>query len=255
MRKSFVLGCIAVLGWTGFAEAQGMGRWGRQAMGERALAPGRGMGTMRCGGCGRWAMAGKATRFDARGQRQRWSQGQCFRGGRRAGPGFGPRGGQGCRLIPTLAAPATDFDEASVSKALRSALLQEYANGAYYKAVLTKFGPSRRFENLRAAEGRHAEAVLALFNRYGLEPPTASEAEVPEVPVTLSETIQVAIRLEEKDVATFDDLLESDLPDDVKAVFRQLRTVSAENHLEALKRGAGGGGRQSGRGFRGGRAS
>lgn len=255
MRTLFVLCCAAVLGLAAICEAQRMGQCGRARQGTTSIGAGRGMGVMPFGGRGRWATAGRSAPVGAQRQCQLQPQGVCRWGSQGRGQGLGRGNRPGCRFLSAGPARPADFDEASVSKALRVALLQEYTNGAYYREVLNKFGSLRRFDNLRAAEGRHAEAVLALHARYGIEPPGADEAEVPEVPSTLAEAIQVAIRLEEKDVAMYDELLGSDLPEDVKAVFRQLRTVSVDNHLEALRGGVGGGPPQGRQGFRRGRAS
>jgi rubrerythrin len=126
--------------------------------------------------------------------------------------------------------------DGEIESALREALLDEYANRLYYEALSETFGPSRQFDNLIRAEQRHVNALLNLFDRYGLEPPTQDEATPPTLPSTLREAIQIAVDEEEANVAMYDELLEFARPADVERVFTNLRKASAEHHIPSLKR-------------------
>jgi len=177
------------------------------------------------------------------GNRPCWRQESAGGGGKGWGDGLrqgrrqGPIGGQG-RACKALALPLADggtIDEATEA-ALREALLDEYANKLYYEALVESFGSSRRFDNLIRAEQRHAGALLNLFERYGIEPPTQDEATVPAVPSTLQEAILLAIDGEEANVAMYDEVLESVAAADVAFVFTKLRDTSAKRHIPSLER-------------------
>jgi len=56
-------------------------------------------------------------------------------------------------------------------RALEEALDDEYRAWCTYDQVIADFGEIRPFSNIREAEGRHIEALLALFARYGLAAP------------------------------------------------------------------------------------
>ena len=175
-----------------------------------------------------------------RGQSQ-WSQGsgrrqhgsrngmcrqQCQgqRNGRRSGLGADRRTDAGMLSTPE-------------QNALRTALLDEYAAEAYYTSVMDKFGSLRKLENIRAAERRHAQALLGLFDRYGIEPPQRTETDVPTVPETLKAALQLAVNVEIGNGALYDELIGVVSHEDVRAVFERLRHVSLTRHLPALQRG------------------
>lgn len=165
----------------------------------------------------------------------------CYDGyagrGQRVGGKFGP----GCfGQVPCTAALSTDpltLDETTQS-ALREALLDEYAMGAYYESVIDQFGASRPFGRLRWAQERQARAIQMLFERAELEPPTRSEAEVPNVPATLAEAVQVALDSEKACCARYDNLMASEeCPEDVKTVIARLRDASLNRHIPLLQSG------------------
>jgi len=62
------------------------------------------------------------------------------------------------------------LDPATID-ALKEALDDEYKARATYQAVIEKFGSVRPFSNIVEAEGRHAEALIRLFRKYGLSVP------------------------------------------------------------------------------------
>ena len=188
---------------------------------------------------------GCAHRGQGRGNRgqPRWKQrpaddrGQGWGRGARHSSGRGWHGGQGqpCRALALPPADGGTLDEAAEA-ALREAVLDEYAAELYYQALTETFGSSRRFDKLIRAEQRHASALLSLFDRYGIEPPTRNEAAIPDLPSTLREAIQLAIDEEEANVAMYDRLLESVTAADVEFVFTNLRSASAEHHIPSLER-------------------
>ena len=54
---------------------------------------------------------------------------------------------------------------------LLAALDDEYKARATYRQVLADFGDVRPFSNIVEAEQRHIDALLVLFERYGIEVP------------------------------------------------------------------------------------
>ena len=218
---------------------------------RRQIWNGQGRGMGRMAGC---KLQGDGPNRDRRGRvcRGQWQgngncpcwrhrpadgRGRGWRDGAWQRRGQGSRGGQGkaCRALALPPADGGRLDVATEA-ALREAVLDEYANELYYQALIETFGSSRRFDRLIRAETRHVSALLNLFNRYGMEPPTQDEATIPALPSTLQEAIQVAIDEEEANVAMYDRLLESVTDADVEFVFTNLRNASAQRHIPSLER-------------------
>src|SRR5690606_5767842 len=57
-------------------------------------------------------------------------------------------------------------------RVLDEALDDEYHAWSTYDQVIADSGEIRPFVNIRAAEGRHIDALLALFERYGVPAPS-----------------------------------------------------------------------------------
>ena len=102
---------------------------------------------------------------------------------------------------------------------------------------MEKFGSLAKLENIRAAEQRHAQTLLNLFDRYGVEPPQRDEADVQAVPETLQAALKLAADVETDNGALYDELIDVVSHEDVKSVFERLRHVSMTRHLPALQRG------------------
>jgi rubrerythrin len=145
---------------------------------------------------------------------------------------FAPRPAQ----RPGFSAQAFDELADGEVRALAEALREEYRTEAFYAQALERFGPNRRFENLRAAEQRHIAALRSLYERYGVRPP-APEGLEPDVPATLAAALDAAAAFEACEGPLYDRLLESVEHEDIRAVFKRLQEVSLERHLPALQRG------------------
>lgn len=158
----------------------------------------------------------------------------------RGGAGTGAGKGLGRRVnetIPAVPGSPTGSLSAAEQQALRDALLDEYAADTYYTKVIEKLGASRKFENIRRAERRHAGALLTLCEKYGVEPPDRSEAEAPDSPDTMHEATQLAVELEIQNGKLYETMMSTIEHDDIKSVFERLRSASLNHHLPALKRG------------------
>jgi hypothetical protein len=143
-------------------------------------------------------------------------------------------------------------------RALLDALDDEYQAWTTYGQVLADFGEARPFARIRDAEGRHIDALLTLFERYGVPvPPNRWIGKVPRYE-SLEEACRAAVAAEVANAALYDRLLAATQRADILAVFRNLREASQERHLEAFRRcvsrgEAGRGGRGAGARHRGGR--
>ncbi|MFH7243788.1 MAG: DUF2202 domain-containing protein [Spirulina sp.] len=127
----------------------------------------------------------------------------------------------------------------SLAAALTEALQDEYKACATYRAILECFGPVRPFINILSAEERHIQALLPLFERYGIPIPEDHWPSQVVVPNTLAQACAEGVQAEIENGAMYDRLLglTVDYPD-VQRVFRNLQRASQENHLPAFQRRA-----------------
>jgi len=136
---------------------------------------------------------------------------------------------------------------------LDEALLDEVKARDTYRKIIETFGPVRPFINIVEAEQRHIDALLALYEKYGIPLSALPDPAEIEVPGSLHEACELGVAAEIDNIALYDRLLAASEPLDVQAVLRRLQTASRDHHLPAFQhcseRGAGGG-----RGRRGGRA-
>jgi hypothetical protein len=120
--------------------------------------------------------------------------------------------------------------------ALREALDDEYHAWTTYDQVIEDFGEVRPFINVRDAEARHIEALLGLFDRYGIEaPPNPWPGRVTRYR-RVKDACSDAVKAEVENAALYDRLLASTLRPDLQVVFGRLREASQERHLPAFQR-------------------
>lgn len=134
---------------------------------------------------------------------------------------------------------------AKTIEALREALNDEYKARATYRKVIEAFGPVRPFINIVRAEDRHARALLALFARFGAEPPQDTWSAQVTAPRTLAEACKAGVEAEIENEAMYERLLRQISDPAALTVMRRLQRASKERHLPAfrqcLERGTGGG--------------
>ena len=131
-----------------------------------------------------------------------------------------------------------DLSEIEIN-ALLEALDDEYHAWTTYDQVIADFGDSPPFSNIHEAEGRHIEALLSLFARYGLA--------VPENPwpgrvaryASRQEACEAAVAAEIANGEMYDRLLEATQRADILTVLRNLQEASQQRHLPAFQRCAG----------------
>lgn len=120
--------------------------------------------------------------------------------------------------------------------ALREAIDEEYRSRATYRSVIEAFGPVRPFVNILEAETRHADALLSLFECFGVEPPQDKWAGKVRAPTTLVEACRAAVEGEIENAAMYDRLLNQISDPEARKVMQRLREASQERHLPAFRR-------------------
>lgn len=142
-------------------------------------------------------------------------------------------------LARNVSAGSDAKPDAALRLALERALDDERHAIAFYEAILDRFGERRPFSNIVHAERRHADALIRQFGRLGLAIPAdrhSSKDATFNVPATFAEACDAAEIAEVRNVAMYDQLLESISDDAVREVFLQLRRASQERHLPAFRR-------------------
>lgn len=126
--------------------------------------------------------------------------------------------------------------DASECQGLSETLDDEYKSRETYAQVIRDFGEVRPFINIVDAEARHANALLGLFQKYGVAPPTNRWSGHAPRFASLHEACVAGVQGEIDNVAIYDRAMSSTLRSDILAVYRSLRTASLERHLPAFRR-------------------
>ena len=148
----------------------------------------------------------------------------------------------------------TNAQENTVSETIKNVLIEaindEYKARATYRHVINKFGEIRPFINIVDAESRHINALIPLFDKYGIAVPEDDWASRIEAPQSILEACRMGVDTEIENGEMYDRLLRltEDYPD-IYHVLIQLQRASIENHLPAFQRCLErGGGQGQGRG-------
>lgn len=120
--------------------------------------------------------------------------------------------------------------------ALREALDDEYHAFSTYDQVVADFGEVRPFINVRGAEARHIDALLNLFDRYGVPPPANRWSGKVKRYQRVRDACDDAVEAEIVNAALYERLMASTSRPDLLAVFEKLRDASQERHLPAFRR-------------------
>ena len=125
----------------------------------------------------------------------------------------------------------------TLSNALIEAINDEYKACATYRLVISTFGEVRPFINIVEAEGRHIEALLPLFKKYGVTIPEDTWGSRIQAPDSIIEACREAVQAEIENAEMYTRLLDAtkEYPDVVQ-VLMQLQRASTENHLPAFQR-------------------
>ncbi|MEZ4627751.1 MAG: DUF2202 domain-containing protein [Eubacteriales bacterium] len=117
---------------------------------------------------------------------------------------------------------------------LTYAMQDETIARAEYDRILSTYGSVRPFTNIIRAEESHIEALLPLFEAYGIAVPADESASLVASVPTLTEAYQTGVNAEVNNIAMYETFLDQDLPDNVRVVFESLMRAS-ENHLRAFQ--------------------
>jgi rubrerythrin len=126
--------------------------------------------------------------------------------------------------------------DADTLAAMSEALDDEYKARATYQAVISAFGEIRPFINIVEAEQRHAEALLALYRRFGATPPEDQWAGEVEPPESIAKACSDAIEGEIENARMYERLLGQVRNSAVREVLLRLQAASQDNHLPAFQR-------------------
>ena len=116
-------------------------------------------------------------------------------------------------------------------------MADEWKAEATYDTFSKRFG--QPFPRLERAEERHADLLIALLTAHTHDTPSRPELK----PVDASDVADActqSLEAEKLNVAMYDMLLAAAPEDDVRCVYEHLRMLSADRHIPALERCAGG---------------
>lgn len=149
-------------------------------------------------------------------------------------------------LSVTALAAGGDFGAAAVdgsrsytlSEMLTYAVQDEYLAQAEYNEIIAALDAGRPFTNIVNAEATHIAELTPLFTEYGVALPENTADASAAAPASLAEAYQAGAEAERQNIAMYETFLKQELPDDVRAVFTELKQAS-EHHLAAFERSAG----------------
>lgn len=144
-------------------------------------------------------------------------------------------------LLATLGMSQTPL----LKQTLERALDDEYRAFALYTAVNKKFKDPMPFVRIVRAEAQHAAVLSNQFVRYNFEVPKNPYLQTKGekvgawytrlgVPATVDKAKLKAAQWERENVAMYDEMLATDLPENVKNILGRLREVSLTRHLPAF---------------------
>lgn len=119
---------------------------------------------------------------------------------------------------------------------LREALVDEYRAISSYQKIIEVFGAVRPFVNIIEAERAHVNALLPLFEKYGIPIPDDTGTTDVQAPGSILEACRAGVEAEKANVAMYDRLLSAIASPDVRAVLLRLQEASRERHLPAFER-------------------
>ena len=124
-----------------------------------------------------------------------------------------------------------------VQSALDRAYEDEHHAHTFYSTVISTFGQMRPFIMIVRSEQTHMASLQALYDKYGIVPPTLS-ADRGGVPTTFAAACASGVEAEKSNIALYEKEL---LPKvaaypDITQVFTRLMDASRDRHLPAFER-------------------
>jgi len=119
---------------------------------------------------------------------------------------------------------------------LIEALDDEYLAYATYDQVIKDFGPIRPFIAICEAESRHINALLGLFERYGLSIPDNPWPGQVDRYASPEAACKAGVEAEIANGKMYDRLIRSTQKPDIVTVLKNLQAASQLRHLPAFQR-------------------
>ncbi|MBN2558140.1 MAG: hypothetical protein JXB33_05225 [Clostridia bacterium] len=123
----------------------------------------------------------------------------------------------------------------SLEQMLIYAIQDEYFARSEYDYIINELGAGTPFTNIIKSEETHISMLTPLFEAYSYDFPADTSAVHLVFPSSITEALETCVEAEIDNIAMYEKFLESDLPDDVAAIFIELRDAS-KNHLDAFQR-------------------
>jgi hypothetical protein len=118
----------------------------------------------------------------------------------------------------------------SVAEMLTLAIEDEYSAKATYQALLVLFPQARIIENLLAAEQKHIDALVPLFETYNITIPLESTIPLTVAYGSIQEAALDIVAKEVSNITMYAHFLtQSDLPSDVEFLFTNLMNASIKH--------------------------
>lgn len=131
-------------------------------------------------------------------------------------------------------APVTPLSEVE-AKGLQEAILEEYGAMNLYNAVAEQLGAQVPFSQIARSESQHANALIRLAERYGVEvPENPGLTSTPQFANT-AEACAAGVAAEIADADLYDQLLPDVTHPDLQRVYTNLKNASLQSHLPAFE--------------------
>ena len=142
-----------------------------------------------------------------------------------------------CLAVQDLDYPAGELPD-TVVDALNEAINDEYKALSTYEAVTDKFGQVRPFSMIKGAEEQHTASLKAIYDKYGLTPPSNTFLGKVNAPATIQEACQTGVDAEIANAALYKEKLLPVVTDyeDITIVFTSLMEASQSKHLPAFEK-------------------
>lgn len=142
-----------------------------------------------------------------------------------------------CLLIDGVDFPAGSLSDLIV-QSLIDGLNDEYKAYATYKAVMDTYGNIRPFVMIARSEQQHINALLGLFEKYGITIPDNQYIDSIKIPGSIAESCKLGVAGEIENIKLYKEKLlplVKDYPD-ITQVYTNLMKASEEKHLPAFER-------------------
>lgn len=136
---------------------------------------------------------------------------------------------------------ALEKDELTIEEMLNYAIQDEYLARQEYESIMQEYGEQKPFSNIIRAEETHIELLKEIYEEYGYEIPVDNAINYVVIPESLEMAFEIGVQAEIDNIAMYEKFLENELPDDIEAIFIELRDGS-KKHLAAFERGVRGNG-------------